>query len=296
MLCGFDVSNWQSGLDVSTLPADFLILKASQALSFKDKCFDGFRSAWATTGKPWGAYHFLTHGNVVDQAANFRDVTRAYEGSFVPVVDVEAVSVTSDDVTGFVSQYHEATGVWPWVYTSASMVSKFTTDDVRAHCGLWVAGYRTNNPRSAFPSGTTAQFPYSVPGTVAAWQFTSRFSVSGGRLIDASVFYGDEGTWRDYARGDGAATPVLSGNMWHAARQVIRGEFGNGEERKAKITAAGGNYDVVQSYVYWLLNASADWLATYVIRGEMGVGTERKYCLAGRYDEVQKAVNRRLKK
>ena len=87
------------------------------------------------------------------------------------------------------------------------------------------------------------------------------------------------------------------------AQEVIDGKiWGNGAERKAKLKAAGYDYDAVQAKVNELLKApakkSVDTVAREVIAGKWGVGSERKRKLtqAGYdYNAVQKRVNQILK-
>lgn len=83
------------------------------------------------------------------------------------------------------------------------------------------------------------------------------------------------------------------------AREVIAGQWGNGEDRKARLTQAGYDYNVVQERVNEILNPQPqlkpiDEVAKEVIRGEWGNGEERKSRLvqAGyNYSEVQARVN-----
>ena len=85
------------------------------------------------------------------------------------------------------------------------------------------------------------------------------------------------------------------------AREVIRGEWGNGSDRRIRLTQAGYDYDAVQKRVNEILTSSSesvkksvDELAREVIRGEWGNGSERRVRLtqAGYdYDAVQARVN-----
>ena len=87
------------------------------------------------------------------------------------------------------------------------------------------------------------------------------------------------------------------------AKEVIRGEWGNGEDRKARLTQAGYDYNVVQARVNEILNPqpqrkSIDEIAKEVIRGKWGNGAERKNRLAQAgydYNAVQKRVNQLMK-
>ena len=83
------------------------------------------------------------------------------------------------------------------------------------------------------------------------------------------------------------------------AREVIRGEWGNGSDRRIRLTQAGYDYDAVQKRVNEILtdkpaDKSIDELAREVIRGEWGNGSERLVRLtqAGYdYNAVQNRVN-----
>ena len=90
------------------------------------------------------------------------------------------------------------------------------------------------------------------------------------------------------------------------AQEVIKGKWGNGSERKSRLTAAGYDYDKVQDKVNELLGKnnsgtkkkSVTEVAREVIRGELGNGADRKNRLASAgydYSAVQKKVNELLK-
>ena len=83
------------------------------------------------------------------------------------------------------------------------------------------------------------------------------------------------------------------------AQAVIRGDYGNGDDRRA---ALGASYDAVQARVNEILGAGGDSsggsggadieaLARAVIRGEYGNGEERRSRLGSLYDAVQARVN-----
>lgn len=87
------------------------------------------------------------------------------------------------------------------------------------------------------------------------------------------------------------------------AQEVIAGKWGNGADRKQRLTAAGHDYKAVQARVNAILGAkkAADLekVAKAVIRGDYGNGAARKKALAAAgydYAEVQALVNKMLKK
>lgn len=94
-------------------------------------------------------------------------------------------------------------------------------------------------------------------------------------------------------------TPTSSKSIDELVAEVIQGKWGNGEERKQRLTAAGYDYYVVQAKVNELMGKknttkTVDQLAREVIYGYWGNGQERKNRLteAGYdYATVQKRVN-----
>lgn len=91
------------------------------------------------------------------------------------------------------------------------------------------------------------------------------------------------------------------------AKAVIRGDYGNGSDRKNRLEAEGYNYSVIQAKVNELCNRgtpapkptkSLDDIAREVIRGSWGNGKDRKSRLeaAGyNYRDVQNRVNQLLR-
>lgn len=87
------------------------------------------------------------------------------------------------------------------------------------------------------------------------------------------------------------------------AKEVLAGKWGNGEDRKKRLQAAGYDYGVVQAKVNELVKGSGkksvEAVAKEVIAGKWGNGANRKKKLqAAGYDygAVQKRVNEMLKK
>ena len=85
------------------------------------------------------------------------------------------------------------------------------------------------------------------------------------------------------------------------AQEVIDGKWGNGAERKAKLTDAGYDYEAVQNKVNEILKGankkSVKEVAKEVIDGKWGNGAERKKRLTAAgydYNEVQRMVNKLL--
>lgn len=85
------------------------------------------------------------------------------------------------------------------------------------------------------------------------------------------------------------------------ANEVIAGKWGNGTERKERLTGAGYNYSEIQEIVNGKLGVkpkkSVDEIAREVIHGDWGNGEERKQRLTAEgynYLTIQHRVNELL--
>lgn len=101
---------------------------------------------------------------------------------------------------------------------------------------------------------------------------------------------------------NGRTTSTPSKSVTEIAKEVINGQWGNGDARKSALEKAGYSYSEVQAKVNALLNSSSKKsvteIAKEVIQGKWGNGTARKTALekAGyNYNTVQAKVNELLK-
>lgn len=152
---------------------------------------------------------------------------------------------------------HERTGVWPLVYVSAAFIPQIPAD-VRANCGLWVAQYTNNNPTG----WQSRPWNYGKYGE-AMRQYTSNGRINGyNGPLDLNYFRGTREQWDKYANPGKsfkptpmpAPQPAPSVDYEALATATIRGDYGNGEARRA---ALGANYGPVMRIVNQRLNGSA---------------------------------------
>ena len=127
---------------------------------------------------------------------------------------------------------------------------------------------------------------YSSSGRLSGW--------SGN--LDLNKFYGDRQAWSRYAGKGNQTTPEKpseeeenqEGTTLDLVFWTMRGEFGNGEERKSRL---GTRYGEVQGMIDYISGASTETLAKEVRAGKYGNGEVRKTVLGKRYEEVQSRVN-----
>lgn len=148
----------------------------------------------------------------------------------------------------------------------------------------------------------------------SALQATGKFEVlTGSKCIGSSdylkrgdILLGTGHTAIALSNGSKAATNSSSGgtkSIEAIAQEVIAGKWGTGNNRKAKLAAAGYDYTAVQARVNAILKGSpgksVTEVAKEVIAGKWGNGEERKKKLAQAgydFNAVQKKVNELLKK
>lgn len=280
MMKGIDISNWQQGFDLSLARPEFAIMKATEGLTFIDKCCDGFVQDAINLDIPFGYYHFARSNNAEAEASFFYEQTKGYTGKGIPVLDLEVPNGNSW-AEAFCKKFYELSGVKPWFYASSDYINNrgYGTTWIRENCGLWIAGYPKKY--TSYPESTKC--PYRHDGwTLAAWQFTDCLA-TGGMEVDANFFYGDRAAWNRYASGDGQASATDSASTLELATKVINGEYGTGVARR---NALGPRYNEVQAKVNELYAKAND-----VIEGKYGNGQTRKEKLGNEYGIVQSIVN-----
>ncbi len=255
---GIDISSWQRDINLSAIKADFVIVKATEGIGYVDKSCDMLFQKALSLGKKLGFYHFARPTNdPIREADFFYENCRGYFGKGIPILDWE--SGNTSNVTWakrWLDRVYQLSGVKPVIYMSESVVNANNWSAVAAaDYGLWVAKYRDNNPDYNYNMANAGSRPH-----VKWWKFYCMWQwTSSGRLngyngnLDCDVFYGDQSTWDAYVgKSTSAAKPQLKPARKtndQIADEVIAGQWGNGSERKKRLTAAGYDYNAVQQMV-----------------------------------------------
>lgn len=207
---GYDVSGYQSP-DISTAaPSDFVVVKATQGLSWSNRNYAAQVAGADRAGKATGMYHFANGGNAVAEADTFVNAVSDRVGKSVLALDWEqclaygryGCFVTNPNwgnpawIQTWVTRVHDRTAVWPIVYIQRSAVWQVNAW-VRARCMLWVAQYAStaatgyqSNPWNAGASGE------------GMTQYTSSGYVGGRGPLDLDIFFGDRTAWSKIACGE----------------------------------------------------------------------------------------------
>lgn len=302
-LRGIDIASYQAGIDLSVVPCDFVIVKATEGVNYVNPDCDRAVQQAIRLGKCWGTYHYVNGSGAVAEADYYVDNIKGYLGKGILCIDWESGSNKAwgnyTYLDALVSRVIERTGIKPLIYVQASAYAPTAAVAQRHDCGLWIAQYADMN----------ATGYQDTPWNEGSYSCAIRQYSSAGRLngwngnLDLDKFYGDANAWRKYAGASGAATPAptpvdpLAGKSDNQlADEVIAGKYGDGDARKK---ALGNRYAAVQAIVNQrladpLAGKTDAQLASEVIAGKYGDGENRKRALGNRYNAVQAIVNQKL--
>lgn len=191
-----DLSHHNQNLDFSQIKNSGGILgiihKATQGSSYEDPTYKAHKAAAVAEGLLWGAYHFGTGADGVEQAQHFLDVIQPNNQTLL-ALDFEAnpngPSMNLEEARSFVTHINEETGNWPVLYSGyyVKQLLGSNQDPVLAKCPFWLAQY-----------GPTAVVPANWQ-TWTLWQYTdgaagpAPHDAAGAGLCDRDYFNGDAG-------------------------------------------------------------------------------------------------------
>lgn len=287
-----DVSEWQGEIDWEKVKPHIsgAILRCgygSDLTKQDDEQFKRNADECTRLGIPFGVYLYSYADNneeAKSEAQHALRLVKPYELSYPIYLDLEEAGKTSGIIerANIFGDIIEKAGYWCGVYSSTSWwnthlkgLERFTK---------WVAQW------------------YNVceynGANLDMWQYSAKGAIPGiNGKVDMNYCYRD---FPSEILGGKKTETVQKKTVNELAQEVIAGKWGAGAERKAKLEAAGYNYDSVQAEVNRLLSKkkTVTEIAKEVIAGKWSVGQERRKLLteAGYdYDSVQKEVNKLMK-
>jgi GH25 family lysozyme M1 (1,4-beta-N-acetylmuramidase) len=216
-LRAIDISMHQPSIDLASVDADVVIMKATEGVGYTDPQFARHYAAAIAANRPVGFYHFatakLTGGSAAADA-------RAEAAAFVTAVAGRAGVVALDweaDVVRlgpswaqtWLDTVRAATGRTPFIYMSESVTSAYDWAAVAATYPLWVANYGTNKQQGWSDAAVRSPRYWGAAKTLI-WQYTSAGRISGySGNLDLNRVYLTREQWAGYA-GGAAPTPPPS--------------------------------------------------------------------------------------
>lgn len=304
---GIDISTWQKGFNFDKAKAEgveFVILRAAYSTR-KDGQFETFYKQCKEKGLPVGAYHYSMAKTVAaaKKEADFMLSVLAGKQFEYPIyIDIEdkvQMALGKDTLTAIIQTYCdtlEKAGYYVGIYSTYAYLKSYAHIDKLDKYDKWIAQWASK---------------CSCPISYGMWQFGGetnklRSNKVAGVTCDQDYAYKDypaiikSAGLNGFKKQEGTVEPLPEikplKSVIEVAQEVLEGKWGNGEERKKRLSEAGYAYDVVQAKVNELCKAqkSVDELAREVIQGKWGTGANRRNRLtqAGYdYNAVQKRVN-----
>lgn len=262
---GIDVSHWQGAIDwkkVKDFGIEFAIIKAggSDAGFYTDSAFEANYTSAKMVGVPVGAYYFVGSGftsvdDGVADAKRFIDIIKGKAFEYPVVLDIESTSPSdkagATDATIAFCETMENAGYYVSIYASDISGFKEKLDISRlGDYDKWVARY-----------GSHPQYVKEY----GMWQKASNGLVEGiGGRVDLDESYKDYPTLiasmglNGLKKVEDTPAPTPEKTVTELANEVIRGEWGNGNDRNSRLTAAGHDYSAVQTEVNRILGVTAE--------------------------------------
>lgn len=271
---GIDVSKHQGSIDWSKVKNDdveFAIIRIGYGGSapVKDERFEENYNGARNNGLRVGVYLYSYADSESDAKKEYEAVIKWLNGRALdlPVYfDVEdkkmnglSKSTLSSYVKIFCDKIEDA-GYWAGIYANKSWLETKLDMNALKDYTVWLAQW-TSNP--------------TYKGAYAMWQYTSDGSVNGisGR-VDMNYQVAELG---GKAGSTSSSSTSSRKSNEEIANEVISGKWGNGQDRKNRLTSAGYDYQAVQNIVNQKLGSSNKTVTYTVKSGDTLSAIAKKY-------------------
>ena len=204
---GIDISNHQKGIPLSKIAADFVIIKATQGVSYKSPSFYAQITEALSLGRLVGVYHYASQGGAIPEAEHFLSVVQPYIGQVILCFDWEKdqnVNFTNPEyAVAWLKYVEQRTGIKPFIYMSKSVCRQYANKWDNRY-PLWCAQYKNQLPQIGYNLT-----PWTDTKGFGPWagcqilQYSSKGRLAGYALhnLDLDMAYITADEWRAYARG-----------------------------------------------------------------------------------------------
>lgn len=271
---GIDISKHNGNINLEPYKGQFVIIRVGYGHFHLDEKFERNVAECKRLGIPFGVYHYSYALNEEEAEAEVRGVLNAIS-KYKNDIKV-GVWFDMEDADGYKKKHGfkfsnstiapicfkfckmiEDAGYYSGIYTSSSWLDY--VKGLNDRFDKWVANWGKNDGSQ---HTNTSQC-----GTIQ--QYTSK-------PLDKNIMYADISR---YSRGNTTPVKPQLKPIEQIANEVIAGQWGNGSDRKKRLTDAGYNYDAVQKAVNQKMNAKKQTAHVYYVvkRGDTLSGIASKY-------------------
>lgn len=202
---GIDISKYQAGIDLSVVPCDFVIVKATQGTSYVSPEFKKQIRQASELGKLLGVFHYSGGGGAIAEAKFFLETVKDYIGKAILFLDWEGKQnpnfANPEYAKAFLAYVKQETGITPFIYMSKTVCRQYSWD---ASYPLWCAQYRKDQEPSGYQD-----HPWTDDKGYGAWKECTIFQYSSVGLlpgyyghVDLDKSYISAEQWMEYAKGN----------------------------------------------------------------------------------------------
>lgn len=271
---GIDISKHNGNINLEPYKGQFVIIRVGYGHFHLDEKFERNVAECKRLSIPFGVYHYSYALNEADAEAEARGVLNAI-AKYKNDIKV-GVWFDMEDADGYKKKHGfkfsnstiapicfkfckmiEDAGYYSGIYTSSSWLDY--VKGLNDRFDKWVANWGKNDGSQHTNT--------SQSGTIQ--QYTSK-------PLDKNIMYADISR---YSRGNTTPVKPQLKPIEQIADEVIAGQWGNGSDRKKRLTNAGYNYDAVQKAVNQKLQAKKQTAHVYYVvkRGDTLSGIASKY-------------------
>ena len=271
---GIDVSKWQGEFNFAKAKSEgveFVILRGAYS-TIKDTKFESYYKTCKELNLPVGVYHYSMAKSVPEARAeaNFliNNVLKEKQFEYPIYMDVEdkvqsalGKDLLTDIVIAFCDTLEKA-GYYVGIYSSASFFGTYMHESKLERFDKWIAQWSKS---------------CTYKGNYGMWQFGGETNNLRSTII-ADVVCDQDYCYKDYPaiiksaglngleQKEDINTPLPDikplKSVLEVAQEVIDGKWGNGEERKNRLSDAGYDYESVQAEVNKLLKTKKEVIYT----------------------------------
>ena len=272
-LNGIDISRYQKDIDLSKVPCDFAIVKATEGADYVSPEYDAQYKAAKKAGKKIGVYHFASGNHTGEKEADyFLSQVKDVIGEAILCLDWESDALKKgvSYAKAFLDRVYEKTGVKPFIYMSKSVCRDYDWSSVvNAGYPLWCAQYANSNITGYQDNPWTDSKGMGAFKKMVIHQYSSHGRLDGySGNLDIDIFYGTESDWDKYAgKSESSSKPV--------EKPTSTGKTVN---YKVKInTASGVNVRKGPGESYGKITAIANGKTVTITKEQSGWGYVKEY-------------------
>lgn len=223
-LNGIDISSYQADIDLSKISADFVIVKATEGISYVSPSCDRQYQQAKKLGKLLGIYHFARpeFNSAYSEVEFFIKNVKGYLGECAVFLDWESAGLYNVSwALQWLQYFKQKTGITPIFYTYENVLCGYDWSPVAmAGFKLWAAKYRDYGIDENYDMSSAGSKPkLGAFSKMIMWQWTSVGRLDGySGNLDCDRFYGSADDWRALY----GIAPAQKSNPNHSGVPVYR--------------------------------------------------------------------------